>query len=511
MNVRVGWFGGLVLGAISLPALATNGYIAHSWGAKGKAMVGAITAFPLDTLSAATNPASMSEIPTGLDLGVSFFNPERGYEASNDFGVGTYPGTNTPFPTGPYVTPGRYESDLDWFLIPDIGYNRVLNDRMTVGITIFGNGGMNTRYKDRAVWENFAPLPNQRVLVIDGQQLPQFDPSSGELQPIFDPGTVYVPGVGVIPAPPGPVDCASPEADPSACTTNGNPDGYLTATTPTGVNLEQLFIEFPFSYRLNERHTLGFAPVFAIQNFEAEGLQPFRAASVAPDKVTNNDRDWSYGFGFQIGWLGKMNDWLTLGASYRSRMWMTEFDEYEGLFADGGDFDIPAVLNLGLAVRPKPSLALTFDYQRIFYGDIDAIANSNNTDLSACFGASLKPDFCLGGNKGLGFGWETMDVFKAGMNWDVDPRWTVRGGVSYASDFAPGGEGLFNVLAPATVKWHIAAGVTYHYNQKNDFNFAVTFMPEEEIDGRNQNITGAQTGSLFMQQQDISVSWSRRF
>ena len=106
-----------------------------------------------------------------MDLGVSFFNPSnRGYEANYDFATqqvpATFDGQNTfytDFPAGPFVTPGRYDSDLDWFLIPSFGYNRVLNDKMSIGVSLFGNGGMNTKYKERAVWENFAVAPNQLV------------------------------------------------------------------------------------------------------------------------------------------------------------------------------------------------------------------------------------------------------------------------------------------------------------------------------------------------------------
>jgi long-chain fatty acid transport protein len=50
-----------VAAALTLPvsALATNGYFTHGWGTKAKAMAGATTALPQDTLVAATNPAGM--------------------------------------------------------------------------------------------------------------------------------------------------------------------------------------------------------------------------------------------------------------------------------------------------------------------------------------------------------------------------------------------------------------------------------------------------------------------
>ncbi|MGB5832597.1 MAG: outer membrane protein transport protein, partial [Thiohalocapsa sp.] len=158
-----------------LPAsvCATNGYFSHGWGTKSKAMAGVATALPQDTLVSATNPAGMAFLGRRLDLGVSFFNPSpRGYEANADFSTQSVPATdgvndfNVDFPTGGFITPGRYDSDSDWFLIPSFGYNHPLNDRSSIGVSVYGNGGMNTDYGN-AVWENFAPAPNQQV--VNGQ------------------------------------------------------------------------------------------------------------------------------------------------------------------------------------------------------------------------------------------------------------------------------------------------------------------------------------------------------
>jgi long-chain fatty acid transport protein len=138
--------------ALPASAWATNGYFSHGWGTKSKAMAGVATALPQDTLVSATNPAGMAFLGQRFDLGVSFFNPSpRGYEANSDFSTGPYPGGPDNFPTGGFVTPGRYDSDTNWFLIPSLGYNHQLNERSTIGISIYGNGGMNTDYSN-AVW-----------------------------------------------------------------------------------------------------------------------------------------------------------------------------------------------------------------------------------------------------------------------------------------------------------------------------------------------------------------------
>jgi long-chain fatty acid transport protein len=484
--------------ALALPATAwaTNGYFAHGWGTKSKAMAGVATALPQDTLVSATNPAGMAFLGRRFDIGVAFFNPsDRGYEANSDFATQTVPATAGPggpnfdvqFPTGGFVTPGKFDSDSDWFLIPSIGYNHPINDRSTIGISIYGNGGMNTDYPN-AVWENFAPAPNQAV---------------NAMGPVFEPGMPpYIIENGA------PVPVTVPPNDPR----NGNPNGFLTATEPTGVNLEQLFIEVPYTIKLADNQAFGIAPVFAVQSMEVKGLEPFRAASVNPDKVTNNDKDWSYGVGLHFGWYGEVTEQLALGLSYRTKMFMSDFDDYSGLFADGGSFDIPAMFNFGLAYKVRPEVTVAFDYQHIFYNEIDAISNSNDLDLTPCFGASPKPSYCLGGDAGLGFGWDSMDVFKLGVRWDQSEKWKFFGGASYNTDFLKSDrQALFNVLAPATVRWHLTLGGTYVHSDKDEFNLAFSYMPKESVDGTSPEITGAQTGSLYMEQMDIEISWNHRF
>ena len=447
---------------IPVTASATNGYFAHGWGTQSKAMAGVATALPQDTLVTATNPAGMAFVGTSLDIGVAFFNPsDRGYEANDDFS------------SVPFITPGRYDSDGDWFLIPSFGYNHEIDSRSTIGISLYGNGGLNTDYEDRAVWENFAYPANTTV--------------DNEGNPIGNDPT-----------------CSAPN--------NVNPCGVLSATTPTGVNLEQLFIEFPYTYKIGDgKQSVGVAPVFAVQRFEAEGLEPFRAASLYPDEVTNNGEDWSYGAGLHFGWYGQITDQLSAGLSYRSKMYMTELEDYKGLFANGGEFDIPAMFNVGVAYKAKPNLTLAFDYQHIFYDEIDAIANSNDNDITPCFSETPKPAYCLGGDDGLGFGWDSMDVFKLGLRYDHNDRLSFLGGVSYNTEFSSGRQALFNILSPATIRWHFTLGASYRHSASDAFNISLAYMPEEEISGTSASITQAQTGSIYMEQKEIEISWSHRF
>lgn len=274
--------------------------------------------------------------------------------------------------------------------------------------------------------------------------------------------------------------------------------GLGAGTVPLGVNLEQLFLAVNYSWDLNDQLSLGVAPLVAAQRFKAEGLQAFGAFSTSPTAVTNNGDDWSTGFGINLGLAWRPSDEWTIGAAYRSKVNMGEFDRYAGLFAEQGDFDIPALATLGASYTPSSNRALTLtaEYQRIFYSDVASIANS---------GALLSPATPLGANNGAGFGWQDMDVFRLAAAYQTSDRLTLRGGVSYATDFIEPQEVLFNTLAPATINWHASIGLTYKMQNGWELNGAYTHAFESDITGANQSPGLGQPVTLRMSQNELTI------
>ena len=434
---------------LSLPftaAHATNGYLSHGYGITTKGMAGAGSALPQDTLSVFNNPAGLVHLDRRYDAELELFSPKREYRANNDFAAPPPPPFNVP--------PGTEKSENDYFLIPSFGINFPVNDRSTVGIALTAQGGMNTEY-DTATFANFA-------------------------------------------APPG-----SPT----------NPTGAFTASKPTGVDLAQLALGVTYARELDgfkglgiTRQSIGITPIFAAQRFKARGLQPFKALSVSPGNVTNNGYDYSYGGGVRVGWLGSMlSDQLNIGLSYQSKLYMTDFDDYEGLFAGGGEFDIPAVLNFGLAYSVTPDFTIVADVKRIFYDDIDALSNTNDVSIGQLF---TNPDKRLGGDNGLGFGWEDINVYSVGLQYAVNNKLTIRAGYSYGDEPWKNANTLFNILAPATIEQHASVGATYQLSKQSQVNFAFTHGFENTIQGTSQ-FTGPQTGHVRMHQNILQISYSR--
>jgi long-chain fatty acid transport protein len=300
--------------------------------------------------------------------------------------------------------------------------------------------------------------------------------------------------------------------DYDAATFNVNPMLPSAGEKPTGVDLMQLFIAPTYAHKFAEKHSFGITPIIAAQFFEAQGLHAFGEAgfSSAPDKLTNNGHDTSFGFGGRIGYLGKFNEKFSLGLSWQSKIYMDEFDDYAGLFAEQGDFDIPSNWTIGVALSPTPEVTIAVDVQQIYYSDVKAIANPMLPNLNTAVSNAR-----LGDDEGAGFGWEDETIFKIGLQWARTEQWTYRFGYSYGEQPIPSSlemgnlnnEVMFNILAPAVPEHHATFGLTYTFENKGELDFSFMYAFENDVTGLNP-LDPAQTITLTMNQWEVGVGYS---
>ncbi|ORU90815.1 MAG: hypothetical protein A6F71_07645 [Cycloclasticus sp. symbiont of Poecilosclerida sp. M] len=112
-----------------------------------------------------------------------------------------------------------------------------------------------------------------------------------------------------------------------------------------------------------------------------EGLSGFDTPTFSADlgHVTDQGKDHAFGVGLRVGVLGEIMLGIILGASYQTKIKNT-FDDYKGLFTHGGEFDIPAVAQVGIAADVGPAV-LTLDIQKIYYSDSNAMRPQHNQQL----------------------------------------------------------------------------------------------------------------------------------
>ena len=469
-----------VTGLLAAPAAqATNGYFMHGYGTKEKGVAGAGAAYNHDdALAAATNPAAMAFVSSRIDLGLQLFGPSpRGYTVT---GAPPAPvGTPVLGPTGcnpifvmpngacapPFsVNPGSVDSDNDVFLIPHFGWNNRIGEDWTAGIAIYGNGGMNTEYTSGS-----ATLP---------------DGTSPTLSIASLPGTY---GAGT-----------------------------------AGVNLEQLFFNINGSYKVNPKHSFGVSLLAVASRFRAQGLENFAQFSLDPTALAGNRNSVSWGYGAKIGYQGEITKGFRVGISYQSEIDMDKFEDYRGLFAEGGDFDIPSTYTVGLSFNVGRTGVILADYQYINYTDVKSISNpiSKLTDGSClnALNATLMAGTptpasgagCLGGSDGAGFGWEDIGIIKLGYMWNAaNIDWRV--GYSYSDQPIPESETLFNILAPAVVRHHITGGLTWPFGKSQELNLSLMYAPEETVKGANPFDGGATQIEINMSQWDLQAGWALKF
>jgi long-chain fatty acid transport protein len=418
--------GGLAAAAVlALPAWATNGYFAHGYGLKAKGMGGTSLALAQDSLGGATNPAAMVWAGERVDIGLDVFSPKRNAERSDAL------------PPGSPLN-GQVESDKTVFYVPEAGFNRLLNPNLSLGLTVYGNGGLNTTY------------------------------------------------------PEGNFNCGA------------GPANMLCGSGTLGVDLSQLIVAPTLAWKPAPDHSIGVALLLGYQRFKATGLQAFAALSSDAQNLTNNGYDSSTGVGLRVGWMGRLLPVLTVGAAYAPKMNMSSFDKYKGLFAGGGDFDIPSHFGAGVAYRPMPTLTIALDAMRINYSDVPAVHNPSS-NLGQ-----------LGTADGRGFGWQDINVFKLGVSWQATPALTLRAGYNRGDNPIGSADVTFNILAPGVMKDHYTAGFTFNVTPTSEITGALMVAPRQTVTGPSlfNSLFGPGAGgneTIGMKQSSFGLAWGMRF
>ena len=341
----------VAIAAASGTAFATDGYFSHGYGMKAKGMGGAATAMASDAMGGANNPASMVWAGDRLDVGLDFFSPKRKASRTGS--------DSTNFGGGPGDIDFSATSDSNLHYIPEFGFNKMLGWDMSAGVTVYGNGGMNTDYS--------------------GGQIPATSAACTGFNGMNVNGGVAGPWNGL---------CGG---------------GRL------GIDLMQLVVAPTFAMKVNKNHSFGVSLLLTHQQFKAVGLQGFGGYTTggSGQNLTNLGRDKSNGVGLRLGWMGQLSEQVTMGAAYSMKTKMSKFDLYKNLFADGGNFDIPENWNIGIAFRPNDKWTLAADYQSINYGGVPSVGNPS-TNGGATIGGTLGCSTCRG------FGWSNVDVLKFG-------------------------------------------------------------------------------------------------
>jgi long-chain fatty acid transport protein len=274
-------------------------------------------------------------------------------------------------------------------------------------------------------------------------------------------------------------------------------------TGSTGINLAQLFVNATYGRTISKGVDVGATAILAYQTFEAKGLGAFASASRYNTAVSDVGTDSSTGLGFKLGIRGDLGDGVTLGAAYQSKISMKAFDKYKGLFADQGKLDIAPTLSAGVAWKASPKATIAFDYLRISYGDVAAIGNSTSN-----FNGST---VLFGDSGGPGFGWDSINVYKLGVEYGYDDAWTLRAGWNHGDNPIKPSEVSVNFLAPGVIKDHLTFGGTYKMDKASELSFNFVHAFKNTVTGDFNANFGAGSMTIEMSQNYVEMGYSKLF
>jgi long-chain fatty acid transport protein len=190
-------------------------------------------------------------------------------------------------------------------------------------------------------------------------------------------------------------------------------------------------------------------------------------------------------------------------------MKLSKFDKSTDLFPGEGMFDMPEPINLGIAVKATPQLMLAADYQRINYGGIKSIANPSTNGGATTVG-TLGCDSCRG------FGWSSVDVYKLGMEYQVNSNLTLRAGYNHTDSPIQSRDVTFNIIAPGVVQDHYTLGFTYNVSKDSELTMSYMHAPRKSVTGSSLyanwiGAAGAGTETISMKQDSLGIAYGLKF
>jgi long-chain fatty acid transport protein len=310
-------------------------------------------------------------------------------------------------------------------------------------------------------------------------------PYVGWVQKLPDPR--FTMGLGIAAA-------AGIKTNYAASTTN--PIFFPQSNTPGAPGgFGQLYSEAEFlqilpslSYAVNDRLSIGITPIASIGQVTVDPLLfagPDDAdGSGQPRYPSGRGTKLQWGGGFQLSTHYKASPCLSFGAMIKSPQWFQTFEvtgtNELGLPRDMSvELDLPMIISVGMASTAIRNTVLAVDLRYV---------DNKNTDG---FGPSgFLPDGSL-----AGLGWSNQFGINVGAQRNVNDVLTLRGGYFYTSSLLSDAEAMIAVAAPLHYHHGFSGGASIHMTRWSSFNFAYTYLLENELSGPLLSPAGALPGS----------------
>lgn len=249
-----------------------------------------------------------------------------------------------------------------------------------------------------------------------------------------------------------------------------------------GFEFERSLFASGFRRSLGGQASVDVAAVFAQQGYATPGFGAVTAES--PTDFAGRMRDLypsqgeqTTGAGLRLGLSNELASGVTMGASFQSRIDMDEFQNYRGVYAEPGDFDIPASASVGLTVQSGNRSTFTFDVRRVLYSDVSTFTTALLPDrFLSLLGDSASPEF----------DWDDLTVYQVGWNWKSSESTVWKVSYSTSQQPAPSNTALARALRRDVADRTMSVGMTRRTGRNASLNLNASYAPAEYYLGNPQ-------------------------
>lgn len=439
--------GALALSGWAINAQATNGMNMEAWGAKSGGMGGASFAYDNGNSAVMNNPATLGLRPAGegdLGFGLTLLMPDV---------------------RSSHPMAGGQDSDGTAYWMPTFSYIRRTGD-LSYGVAMLAQGGMGTEYGSGSSLFAFGTASDGVTMV----------PMSGEeIRSEVGFGRLMFP-------------LAWNAND--RLTLAGQLD-LAWASMDLRMDVDGQTLAGMMGQGLVSGTLTGFLPA---------SIEYARFDFSDDNQVTGQAK--SYGWGFKLGAHWKVNDQLSLGATYHAKTRMGDMKTDDAtLSVNGGpmhgtlkviDFQWPETYGLGLAWDGGGAWSWAADVKRINWSD--AMADFRMRFVDAASGLDI--------NVTMPQNWEDQTVLALGVQYKLSPALALRAGINHADNPVP--NATLNPLFPAIVETHYTLGIGWRMDAVRNLAASLAYAPEVSE-------TNAQGITSSHGQATLRVNYNQRF
>lgn len=259
-----------------------------------------------------------------------------------------------------------------------------------------------------------------------------------------------------------------------------------------GPGLQRYFVTPSVSQRLGSFGAVSVSAIFAYQHF-AEIAGPLPAVSPVTD-IANlsapadlRASDTSSGSGLRVDYNGSLSENVSWQFGVQSRINMEAMNNYRGLYAETGTFDIPASTNVGVGYRLTPDLRVDAGVEHVMYNQVAPFTSAAlPVRFLALLGSSVSPDFA----------WQNLNVYSVGTTWR-DPTagdWSLR--MATREQPLPTSVLLQQAL-PAPSTYNYALAYARNVGDRSSVHFQASYAPTDFILGLPLSYTVSHGGNQF--------------